>query len=212
MNVLRGLLEALMPKRNTARILEQATLGSVGSLLHPTLEDLAGTRLVSLLPYREQSVRALILEAKFHDTSPAFSLLGAVLATYVSEIATERAFEKMHTVLVPIPLSKERYRHRGYNQVERIAREALRTLPPSFFSVDTTLLQRVRNTTPQTTLDRTARQRNMIGAFQAVKPLSSKTLYILLDDVATTGATLSAGRAALLEAKATDIEVVALAH
>jgi ComF family protein len=113
--------------------------------------------------------------------------------------------ERVH--LVPIPLGKHRLRERGYNQSERIAAAlgALTGLP-----VASDLLHRVRETRTQTALTPEARHANVSGAFHAgpVKKLE----LVLVDDVFTTGATLAAAAAALVEAGAVRVEAVTFAR
>lgn len=91
-------------------------------------------------------------------------------------------------VLVPVPLFPKRGRARGYNQSELLARELAKVIG---LPVNTTALARVRNTVSQTTLGRAGRLANMSGAFLCTHPAEVKGKVILLvDDVATTGATL----------------------
>ncbi|MEE3109487.1 MAG: ComF family protein, partial [Pseudomonadota bacterium] len=60
--------------------------------------------------------------------------------------------------------------------------------------------RRHRATAPQSRLPREARSGNLAGAFYSASPPQPGLTPVLVDDVATTGATLSAGRAALLAA------------
>lgn len=109
--------------------------------------------------------------------------------------------------LIPVPLGGRRLRERGYNQSERIA-AALGVC--TGLAVRTDLLQRVRETRTQTALTPEARHANVAGAFQAgaVKGLE----LVLVDDVFTTGATLSAAGAALAAAGAARVEAVTFAR
>lgn len=91
-------------------------------------------------------------------------------------------------LVIPVPLFPSRQRSRGYNQSERLA---------DSFSHHTGLpllsdaLARTRDTISQTTLGRTARLSNMVGAFSCVRPQAVRgKVVLLIDDVATTGATL----------------------
>ncbi|HEX4756218.1 MAG TPA: ComF family protein, partial [Candidatus Dormibacteraeota bacterium] len=72
------------------------------------------------------------------------------------------------------------------------------------------LLERIRETPPQSTLDRPARQANVAGAF-AVRAQARDATVWLVDDVRTTGATTAAARDALLAAGAARVEVAVLA-
>ncbi len=111
--------------------------------------------------------------------------------------------------LLPVPLSDQRLKERGFNQALLLARQldARRTRAG--------WLLRLRATEAQSGLDRGQRLRNLRGAF-AVEPLAAAQIagrrLLLVDDVMTTGATLQAAAAALREAGAAHIAAVVLAR
>ena len=109
--------------------------------------------------------------------------------------------------LVPVPLGAGRQRKRGYNQSERIA-SALHAR--TGLELRTDLLLRVRETQTQTALTPESRQANVMGAFAAgaVRGLA----LVLVDDVFTTGATLVAAAAALMDSGANRVEAVTFAR
>lgn len=109
----------------------------------------------------------------------------------------------MPTAIVPMPLTRQRRRQRGFNQAELLAAAVGRALG---LRQHKKCLVRVRNAPPQRTLTRAARLRNLRGAFTVRRPLPSKRLA-LLDDVATTGATARAATEALLAAGAEEVHV-----
>lgn len=109
----------------------------------------------------------------------------------------------MPTAIVPMPLTRQRRRQRGFNQAELLAAAVGRALG---LRQHKNCLVRVRNAPPQRTLTRAARLRNLRGAFAVRRPLPSKRLA-LLDDVATTGATARAATEALLAAGAEEVHV-----
>lgn len=113
------------------------------------------------------------------------------------------ALETMPTAIVPVPLTRQRRRQRGFNQAELLAAAVGRALGMRQYSK---CLVRVRNAPPQRSLSRAARLRNLRGAFAVRRPLPSKRLA-LLDDVATTGATARAATEALLAAGAEEVHV-----
>jgi len=198
MRLLSTFLDFLFPVRDTEGLVRDATVTTLGTYARPSIVE----ETITLLPYRSTLVKACIVEAKFRDNTKAQILLGTVLADYLAEIP-----EPLY--VIPIPLSTTRYKERGYNQTERIAREALPRLPGVL--LDTTILKRVRDTIPQTSLGGRARRTNLAGAFHASGVNPAHT-YIVVDDVMTTGATLKTAVSALKEAGAVRIIAIALAH
>lgn len=120
----------------------------------------------------------------------------------------EPALERCDRVL-PMPLSAQRLRERGFNQALEIARR----LAPG--KTDAGLLLRIRDTAPQLALGAAARARNVRGAF-ALEPLRAPQLrgqdVVLIDDVMTSGASLFSAARALREAGALRVTAVVLAR
>jgi len=109
--------------------------------------------------------------------------------------------------LIPIPLGARRLAERGYNQSERLA-AALAQRVDGVVRAD--LLRRTRDTRTQTALTPEAREANVAGAFEAIgRP---PACVVLVDDVFTTGATLSAAATALRAAGAERLEAVTFAR
>ena len=112
-------------------------------------------------------------------------------------------------VVVPIPLGKDRMKERGYNQSGLVARP-LALLNHWHYSPRA--LTRVRETRTQVGLTPVERKENVSGAFRAVPEMVVGRTVLLLDDVATTGATLAAGAASLIEAGAITVYALSLAR
>jgi ComF family protein len=120
----------------------------------------------------------------------------------------EPALEQCDSVL-PMPLSAQRLRERGFNQALELARH----LAPH--KTRTQLLLRTRHTAPQPTLNRAERLRNVQGAF-ALEPLRADALrgqrVVLVDDVMTSGASLFAAAAVLKQAGAVHVTGLVVAR
>lgn len=113
-------------------------------------------------------------------------------------------------LLVPVPLFSDREARRGYNQSVLLAR-ALSTQVE--VPVDETTLFRTRATASQTHLGRQERWDNVRDAFACPDARDLSGLRItLLDDVATTGATLDACAVALIAQGARAVSAFTLAH
>jgi len=116
-------------------------------------------------------------------------------------------------MIIPVPLGKKRSQERGYNQVSLIVRPLALAAGMSF-AFDG--LARVRETRSQVGLTKKERCANVDRAFQAQGTRVNGRVVLLMDDVATTGSTLSSCAEALCAAGARDVFVLtvsrALAH
>lgn len=112
-------------------------------------------------------------------------------------------------MLVPIPLSEQRQRERGYNQVDVVAHwlAYLLNLPYRPHA-----LRRARHTRSQVGLNVNERKANVSGAFLAHSPDVAGKNILLMDDVCTTGATLNEAARALLEAGAQTVYAYTIAR
>jgi ComF family protein len=174
-------------------------LGSPASLPDPLLQ------LEWCAPYAGP-VRAAIHELKYSGERRLAEPLGAAIA---------RRWRRAGVggdVLVPVPVHAERRRERGFDQAELVASVAGRELALPVAAV----LERRRATTAQSELDRVQRATNVRGAFAVrLDPQAGRLAgrwVVLVDDVATTGATLASCGAALLAAGALAVSAVTVAR
>ena len=147
-----------------------------------------------------QGIRSL----KYRGVQPLAPILAEPLVDYI------RQHPSPIDGLVPVPLHPQRLAERGFNQSELLASHISQILD---IPLRTDLLERIRHTPPQARLNRTQRLRNTAGAF-APRPgakLQGETLLII-DDVATTGATLRACAEPLKQLGAGDIWALTVAR
>lgn len=105
-------------------------------------------------------------------------------------------------LIVPVPLHAQRQKVRGYNQAALLARRLGQQWD---VPVDEASLQRSRYTQPQVGLSLAERQRNVTGAFVVNSDAFAGQRILLVDDVYTTGSTLTAATITLLEAGAKSV-------
>jgi len=119
--------------------------------------------------------------------------LASVMSDWLSGLY--RRSEWRVSVVVPVPLSRNRFQQRGFNQAELLARGlAVRLELP----LAAGLLRRARETRSQVGLDPSERAQNVRDAFAAERGAFAGEAVLLVDDLYTTGATLAAcARAAL---------------
>ncbi|MCK4385616.1 MAG: ComF family protein, partial [candidate division Zixibacteria bacterium] len=115
--------------------------------------------------------------------------LGKRLAQRLGETINSDSNFLESDLSIPVPLHKSRYRERGFNQSEIVAEEVSKI---TGLSVLKNVLKRKKNTKDQTNLSPQQREENVRGAFVVTQPevIGGKKI-ILVDDVITTGATLS---------------------
>lgn len=161
------------------------------------------------------NLRALILQLKFHRRERLGRRLGAYLALAWERVEVFQAEQR--PLLVPVPLFRSRERQRGFNQArllaEGLARHLSKGRGKKRLRVAAHVLARTRQTRPQVGLKPSERRENVRGAFTAIKPecLQGRQV-VLVDDVMTTGATLSACARALKQGGARTVFALALAR
>ena len=106
--------------------------------------------------------------------------------------------------VVPVPLHRARRRKRGFNQAELLARGVAEKINATVSDT----LKVVRSTRDQVELSAAQRRANVAGAYSASKPMSGRIL--LVDDVFTTGATMSACAGTLVRAGAKEVHALSL--
>jgi ComF family protein len=125
--------------------------------------------------------------------------LGDALAAHMVEFVA--ALDWPIDMIVPIPLGRKRLNERGYNQVGLVARPLAMALDLEYASRE---LRRRRETRSQVGLSKTARLENVRDAFVAGQRVRGKTVLVV-DDVATTGSTLSSAADAFFASGAKDV-------
>jgi len=159
----------------------------------------------------ESGLRELIHLLKYGGVRPAANVLGRMLAEAIAMLEPE--FPAEPVALVPVPLHRTRLRQRGFNQAELIARAAMKVRRPDNRLLLCPVLERKRETTSQIGLTSHQRRENLRGAFGVLGPEAVKGREVLVvDDVYTTGATVSECARVLRRAGATKVWVATVAR
>lgn len=143
----------------------------------------------SIGKFEEGPLRDLVLTLKFGRKSHIAKPLGQLIAARIRATNLVEATETL--LLVPVPLTKAHLQDSGWNHAEEIANCAAEELKAR---VEPKLLKKIRSTPPQATLKRMERRKNLKDAFECdparAKKYSGATI-VLIDDVITTGTTIS---------------------
>lgn len=170
------------------------------------MEGMAPLLVASRLPY-EGPLKKILYHLKYDDDRLVVEDLSLLLSQALDNLAKMVSIKKC--VLVPVPLHWKRMLKRGFNQAELLAN------PLAYkhdIPIDKRLLFRTRGTVTQHQLGKKERRLNVEGAFQANRRYAEGVHVILVDDLLTSGATLSACASALMDSGALSVNAITLAY
>lgn len=155
----------------------------------------------------ENLIRSQILSLKFQEKPYIYKTMSYFLEN------KRKNFEKLkkYDIIITVPISKQRLKKRGYNQSELIAKEIAKILS---IKIEKNVLYKIKNTVPQSTLNKKQRGENAKGAYKIknTKKIQNKKILII-DDIYTTGNTVNECAKQLIEAgiKRNNIGVLTMA-
>jgi ComF family protein len=149
----------------------------------------------------QSPVSLWVHELKFANRMDRAAVLAEAMAPMLAHVP-------LNVPLIPVPLHRQRLRHRGYNQAHEIARLiAKQQVRPLLSDV----LLRRKNTAMQAELSEQERTANVRNAFAVNRSLAEPRV-LLLDDVMTTGQTMQAASRCLLQAGVGRVDAVVFAR
>lgn len=133
----------------------------------------------------EGIIRKLILDYKFNEKAYLYK-------TFVNFLLKDKKFFnilKTYDTIVPVPISKNRKKQRGYNQCLLLSKEISKILQ---VENNNNCLYKKIDILPQSTLNKEERELNIKGAYEIknIETIENKRI-LLIDDIFTTGSTLN---------------------
>lgn len=151
-------------------------------------------------------VREKILNFKFKNCTAYADIFAQYMYVYYSSVTDEADYPDC---IVPVPLSKERFKERGYNQAELLSQPLAEMLG---IEHNTDSLKRVKNTKKQSELLPRDRGKNIADAFAVESHTIFNKSILLIDDIYTTGSTVKECAKTLTNAGARNVRVFTLAR
>jgi ComF family protein len=204
-------LDLLFPPTRRCRFVRQLSPTEVADL--PAAQTIDKEYVRAVFDYQHKTTRAIVQAAKYDGSEQAAQLMGQILYDELMSFCQKQRIFSQEIRLVPIPLAKNRYKQRGFNQSQRIAQAIESTARKPDHLLVQPALEKTRETKPQTQLSRADRKSNIKDCFQLRTDynVKRKTL-VLIDDVTTTGTTLKEAKKALQVGDPNHVLALAFAH
>ncbi len=167
---------------------------------------------VVILQYRHSLVRTAIHLLKYKGNLEATKLLSDILSDRIDYEISKQNIN--NPIIIPIPISKNKLKERGFNQTERMCKMIQKNKNRNSLDFQYNLLKKIKETKNQTEIKkREARLKNLLGVFSVSNSSIIKDREIIvIDDVTTTGATLKEASRALYQVGAKKVISIVLAH
>ena len=144
--------------------------------------------LLSVAPYSDRTLRRLLQLWKYERVESAGRVLIEIFSLFLERHRALMGIVAQDAKIIPVPLAFFRRATRGFNQSEALARSFGKVMHAS---VAMNLLRRSHGRQSQAAIqDRRARTENVVGIFHVTSRVREGGRYVLIDDVATSSATL----------------------
>lgn len=174
------------------------------------------SNIIALYDYRDPLIKKVIWNLKYYHHHFIGNKLGKILyQELLEEISDLRMYTEGKPILViPVPISRNKTKIRGYNQADKIAQGFCSSGDKGLFELKNNVVTKKTNTIPQARINsRERRLKNVIGIFEVKNSeiIKGRTI-IVIDDVTTTGGTIKEMMKILKKAGAKKVVGFAVAH
>lgn len=208
-------LDFLFPRSLPAILIENMKVDEIVRKISKA-KDTDWLEVKAMFDYRNELTKQAVWEIKYRKNEKILNSFCVLFYEYIIDELVDVAIfnDFKNPILIPIPSSRKRLEERGYNQCDLIAKELARIDGGKNLTLLDNVLEKTKESPSQTSArNRSERLKNLKECFSIKNP--EKILganIILIDDVITTGATMSEAKKTLLRAGARRVICFALAH
>ena len=212
--IFANFVDLIFPKEETIRKLEQMELGEICSELVPAGN--ISPYFKAVFSYKHPIARTAIWEIKYKANKKILDkfsiLLYEMMIEEISDILLFNGGQKL--TLIPIPSTKNSQKEKGFNQSQLIVKMIYELDGGKNFDIDLNILEKIKETPHQVKVkNRFERLKNLIGSFAVINPEKVRGKnFIVIDDVITTGATMTEASRALKVSGAKNVYGFSIAH
>ena len=224
MYFLKKLLDILFPASEVeTKLIAMCDKGNV-----PRALPVQHNNIFAAANYHDAVIRASIRVLKTRRNTPIAQRFARLVHEHIAALLQDKepftTYEKI--IIVPIPITKNRLRERGFNQTILIANELIKF--DEKYSLENILTKTLETKKQAVSISKAKRKENIKGCFECKnknenkqqgekhssreRPGPKSTLYVVLDDVVTTGATINEAMVTLGHAKYKPVIGIAVAH
>lgn len=208
-------LDFLFPKSQSVIDLENLSATELINIF-PSPRAIDNERVIALFDYQDKQVRDLIWQIKYKKNSKLINSVALIIYEIIcTELAERALFENfINPLLVPMPMSQKRKAERGFNQTELICEAIINVDQARLLEYVPNTLLKIKHTESQTkTESKSARLKNLHNSMEVSdKEKLRNQCVVLIDDVYTTGASVTEATRALKEAGVRKILTLTIAH
>ena len=217
MDILKIIIDFLFPKRKNESDVSSLTFEEISLL--PRSKNLQ-KNITSFFNYKDNKVKALIWEIKYHRNEKMLDLISKIMAEHIVEDLYEKIiFENnLCFVLTGIPITKNKLKERGFCQTDLLCQKIINILNKNQNLKDKIeykkeAIIKIKETKNQShTKSKEERTINLKNCFWSNKKLVENKIIILIDDVLTTGRTIEEAGKTLISSGAKEVIGYTIAH
>ncbi len=184
--IIRLLLDLLFPLSKIAKELDSLSMEEIFTKCQK--KNSTNKNIWSIFAYKDLLIKEMLWQIKFNGQRKYAEYCGKFLYDKIFEIIDK----KLRYIIIPVPIHKKRRKERGFNQCEWICEEIMKIDQGKFLQYEPGAVNRIIYKQKQSWSNRKERIENMKGVFSIVKvELLKNKNVIIVDDVLTTGATLT---------------------